>query len=275
MFCQPILLSLHIIKYIAMKKYQLDLKVVDNVMVGKSATLLTLTHSEPLPPMLAGQFAELMVDKAKVLLRRPISIHNVNRKNNTVEFLIQIVGEGTRELAQLKTGDIINVLLPLGNGFGYSEGATKSPLLIGGGVGVAPLLYLGEELLSQGIKPTFLFGGRSKEYLLRLESFEAVGRVYATTEDGSFGEKGYVTNHSLLIDGDKFDKIFACGPTPMLKAVAAWAKEHETACEVSLEHKMACGIGACLCCVEDTKDGHVCVCKEGPVFSIDKLLWKL
>ncbi len=273
MFCQPILLSLHTIKYIAMKKYQLDLKVVDNVMVGKSASLLTLTNSEPLPPMQAGQFAELLVDKAQVLLRRPISIHNVNRNNNTVEFLIQIVGTGTKELANLKKGDSLNVLLPLGNGFDFA--GSVNPLLIGGGVGVAPLLYLGEEFKSKGITPTFLFGGRSKEYLLRLESFEAVGRVYATTEDGSFGEKGYVTNHSLLIDGDKFDKIFACGPTPMLKAVAAWAKEHETACEVSLEHKMACGIGACLCCVEDTKDGHVCVCKEGPVFSIDKLLWKL
>jgi dihydroorotate dehydrogenase electron transfer subunit len=109
--------------------------------------------------------------------------------------------------------------------------------------------------------------------LLRLESFEAVGKVYVTTEDASLGEKGFVTNHSLLIDGDNYDKIFACGPTPMLKAVAAWAKEHEIACEVSLEHKMACGIGACLCCVENTEEGNVCVCKEGPVFSIDKLLW--
>lgn len=255
-----------------MKKYQLDLIVVDNVMVGNSATLLTLTHSEPLPEMIAGQFAELQVDKAKVLLRRPISIHNVDKTTNTVEFLIQIVGEGTKELANLKKGDSLNVLLPLGNGFGYA-GTTQSPLLIGGGVGVAPLLHLGKELKSRGITPTFLFGGRSKEHLLRLESFEAVGKVYVTTEDASLGEKGFVTNHSLLIDGDNFDKIFACGPTPMLKAVAAWAKEHEIACEVSLEHKMACGIGACLCCVENTEDGNVCVCKEGPVFSIDKLLW--
>ena len=254
-----------------MKKYQLDLTVVDNTMVGKSATLLVLTYSKPLPDMSAGQFAELLVDKAKVLLRRPISIHNVNRNNNTVEFLIQIVGTGTKELANLKKGDSVNVLFPLGNGFDYSS--TSNPLLIGGGVGVAPLLYLGQELRSKGIIPTFLFGGRSKEHLLRLDSFEAIGKVFVTTEDGSLGEKGFVTNHSLLIDGDKYDKIFACGPTPMLKAVSAWAQEHETACEVSLEHKMACGIGACLCCVENTNEGNVCVCKEGPVFSIDKLLW--
>ena len=98
--------------------------------------------------------------------------------------------------------------------------------------------------------------------------------MWRRTEDGSAGEKGFVTNHSLLMDSESFDRIYACGPTPMLKAVARWAMEHEIACEVSLEHRMACGIGACLCCVEDTADqGNVCVCKEGPVFTIDRLKW--
>jgi dihydroorotate dehydrogenase electron transfer subunit len=255
-----------------MKKYQLDLIVVDNVMVGNSSTLLTLTHSEPLPEMIAGQFAELQVDKAKVLLRRPISIHNVDKTTNTVEFLIQIVGEGTKELANLKKGDSLNVLLPLGNGFGYA-GTTQSPLLIGGGVGVAPLLHLGKELKSRGITPTFLFGGRSKEHLLRLESFEAVGKVYVTTEDASLGEKGFVTNHSIL-NKEQFDLIATCGPKPMMKAVAAWARTANCECEVSLENMMACGVGACLCCVEKDGEGHnVCVCKEGPVFNSKKLNW--
>ena len=257
-----------------MKKFQLDLTVADNHMVGPGATLLTLQSSEKLPDMTAGQFAELQVPSAKVLLRRPISIHSIDRTKNLVEFLIQIVGEGTASLALLRPGDTVNVMLPLGNGFSYRNTHVTKPILIGGGVGVAPLLFLGQELAAHGIRPTFLFGGRTEALILRKEEFLKYGDLFMTTEDGSAGEKGFVTDHSLLLDSEQFDRIFACGPTPMLKAVARWAKEHETACEVSLEHRMACGIGACLCCVEDTADqGNVCVCKEGPVFSIDRLKW--
>jgi dihydroorotate dehydrogenase electron transfer subunit len=256
-----------------MKKYQLNLSVVSNEMIGSNVFLLILSCDNPLPDMIAGQFAELLVDKSKVLLRRPISIHSIDRINNQIQFLIQIVGEGTRALAALKPLDIINVVFPLGNGFGYRGSHFNSPLLIGGGVGIAPLLFLGQELSDIGIKPTFLFGGRNVDSILRLEEFRKYGSVHITTEDGSLGEKGFVTNHSLLLDSCNFDMIFACGPTPMLKAVGKWAIEHDMPCEVSLEHKMACGIGACLCCVESTDNGNVCVCKEGPVFLIDKLSW--
>ena len=257
-----------------MKKYQLDLVVADNRMVSPNSALLTLEFQDSLPDMTAGQFAELQVPSAKVLLRRPISIHSIDRENKMIEFLIQIVGEGTRSLAQVKKGEKINVLLPLGNGFSYRSTHVSKPLLIGGGVGVAPLLFLGQELAGHGIKPTFLFGGRNESLILRKEEFLKYGNLYITTEDGSAGEKGFVTDHSLLLDSEQFDRIYACGPTPMLKAVAKWALEHETACEVSLEHRMACGIGACLCCVEDTADqDNVCVCKEGPVFTIDRLKW--
>ena len=257
-----------------MKKYQTDMLVTDNRMVGPNVTLLTLQYPGELPDMVAGQFAELQVPSAKVMLRRPISIHSIDRKNNLVDFLIQIVGEGTRSLADIKAGGKINVLLPLGNGFNYRSTHIAKPLLIGGGVGVAPLLFLGQELSGHGIRPTFLFGGRAESLILRQEEFRKYGDLFMTTEDGSAGEKGFVTSHSLLMDSESFDRIYACGPTPMLKAVARWAKEHETPCEVSLEHRMACGIGACLCCVEDTADsGNVCVCKEGPVFNIDRLKW--
>ena len=257
-----------------MKKYQTDMMVAANRMVGSSATLLTLQFPGTLPDMIAGQFAELQVPSAKVLLRRPISIHAIDREKNLVEFLIQIVGQGTESLAAAKPGDKINVLLPLGNGFGYRTTHVAKPLLIGGGVGVAPLLFLGQEFAEHGIRPTFLFGGRNESLILRKEKFQKYGDLFMTTEDGSAGEKGFVTNHSLLLDSENFDRIYACGPTPMLKAVAKWAKEHETACEVSLEHRMACGIGACLCCVEDTANqGNVCVCKEGPVFEIERLKW--
>jgi dihydroorotate dehydrogenase electron transfer subunit len=257
-----------------MKKYQSDMLVADNRMVAPSATLLTLQYPGELPDMVAGQFAELQVPSAKVLLRRPISIHAIDRSKSLVMFLIQIVGEGTQSLARLKAGDKVNALLPLGNGFSYRTTHVARPLLVGGGVGVAPLLFLGQELEAHGIRPTFLFGGRTENLILRKEEFRKYGDLFMTTEDGTAGEKGFVTNHSLLMDSEQFDRIYACGPTPMLKAIARWAMDHETACEVSLEHRMACGIGACLCCVEDTADkGNVCVCKEGPVFTIDKLKW--
>ena len=171
----------------------------------------------------------------------------------------------------LKEGDKVNTLFPLGNGFGIDGVEGKKLLLVGGGVGSAPLYHLGAELKKMGGDVTFLIGARKKEDLYRRAEFEAVSRVEYTTEDGSLGEKGFVTNHSVL--NEKFDKIYTCGPKPMMMAVAGYAKQNDIACEVSLENKMACGLGACLCCVEDTKEGHRCVCTEGPVFSIDELKW--
>ena len=125
-----------------------------------------------------------------------------------------------------------------------------------------------------GCKPVFLLGARSKNDLLQLDEFARFGEVYTTTEDGSMGEKGYVTMHSIL-QQTRFDMIYTCGPKPMMMAVAKYAKSKGTNCEVSLENMMACGIGACLCCVENTTEGHLCVCKEGPVFNINKLLWQI
>ena len=257
-----------------MKKYILDLTVAENVRLNANYVLLKLTQPEPLPEMLPGQFAEIRVDgSATTFLRRPISINYVDRKANEVWFLIQLVGDGTRKLAESQKGDVINVILPLGNGFSIPEGSVKRVMLLGGGVGTAPMLYLGE-ILQQHCKPTFLLGARSEGDLLQLDSFKAKGEVYVTTEDGSLGEKGYVTMHSILKER-RFDMIYACGPKPMMMAVAQYARANGIECEVSLENKMACGVGACLCCVENTKEGHVCVCKEGPVFNIKKLLWQI
>ena len=126
----------------------------------------------------------------------------------------------------------------------------------------------------KGMEPTFLLGARSAGDLLQQDKFKALGRVFVTTEDGSEGEKGFVTQHSLL-QQEKFTQISVCGPKPMIVAVARYAKSLNTPCEVSLENMMACGLGACLCCVEDTEMGNVCVCKEGPVFDIKKLKWQI
>ena len=138
---------------------------------------------------------------------------------------------------------------------------------------MAPLLYLGAALKNAGKEPTFLLGGRSAKDVLEIDLFKQWGRVCVTTEDGSLGEKGFVTNHSILRE-EHFDYIYTCGPTPMMKAVARYATEQDIECEASLENLMACGLGACLCCVEKTKEGNLCVCKEGPVFNIKRLLWQ-
>ena len=258
-----------------MKKYILDLTVSEALSVGKLFVLLRLTSENPLPEMLPGQFVEVRVDETpSVLLRRPISIHYYDKKANELGLLVQLVGNGTRWMATLKAGDVLNVVLPLGNGFTLPADNTVRPLLVGGGVGVAPLLYLGMKLKEMGITPTFLLGSRTENELMQIAEFEKVGRVFITTENGAVGEQGYVTRHSVLAC-EQFDQVYTCGPKPMMVAVARWAKGAGVACEVSLENKMACGVGACLCCVEDTKEGNVCVCKEGPVFSIDKLSWQI
>ena len=257
-----------------MKKYILDLTVVSVEHIHERYVLIKLTQALPLPEMVPGQFVEVRVDGSpKTFLRRPISIHFVDREQNELWLLVATVGDGTRKLAQLQSGDLLNCVLPLGNGFTPAKSGEKV-LLVGGGVGVAPLLYMGAEMAKARIEPTFLLGARTQQDLLMLAAFEQYGRVFVTTEDGSSGEKGFVTNHSLL-QQEHFDRISTCGPTPMMKAVARVAKAHDIDCEVSLENLMACGVGACLCCVENTTEGHVCVCKEGPVFNTRKLLWQL
>lgn len=258
-----------------MKKYILDLVVSENIQLNDNYVLLKMTAPTELPDMLPGQFAELEVEgSSKTFLRRPISINFIDKDNNEVWFLIQLVGDGTRHLAAVKRGQTINVILPLGNSFTMPKNASERLLLVGGGVGTAPMLFLGEQLSKKGFTPNFLLGARSQNDLLQLDKFTQYGNVFTTTEDGSMGEKGYVTQHSLL-STQTFNKIYTCGPKPMMMAVAKYAKTNNIECEVSLENTMACGFGVCLCCVENTTEGHICVCKEGPVFNIKKLLWQI
>ena len=257
-----------------MRKYVLDLRFTSVEQLSERYLLLTATNpAGPLPEMNPGQFAQLRIDESKeTFLRRPISLHRVDYERNEVSFLIQKVGKGTASLWQKRPGSTLNAILPLGKGFTMPSSPEQKFLLVGGGVGIAPLLFMGEAMQKMGAKPTFLLGARSKSDLLRLDAYRACGTVYVTTEDGSEGEKGFVTQHSVL-QREKFDSIAVCGPKPMMMAMASYAKQTGTPCEVSLENMMACGLGACLCCIEETKDGNVCVCKEGPVFDIDKLKW--
>ncbi len=263
--------------------------------VNTRTVLLKLTDSAPLASDIRpGQFVEVRVDGSPAtFLRRPISICFVDHDANELWLLVAMVGSGTRRLAQLKPGDTVNCVLPLGNGFTLP--ATGATLLIGGGVGVAPLLYAGQTIAARAkdngelCTPTFLLGARTKDDLLLLDEFSKYGTVYVTTEDGSMGERGFVTHHPVLLTtpgtaapaqtgaspvGSALT-ILTCGPTPMMKAVARYAHDKGIDCQASLENMMACGLGACLCCVEKTTRGNLCVCKDGPVFNTKELLWQI
>ncbi len=258
-----------------MKKFILDLTVNNVEALSDKHVLIKLTDDKPLPEMLPGQFVEVRVDNSpSTFLRRPISINNVDYDRNELWLLVAAVGDGTRQLQKLQKGDRLNCMLPLGNSFTMPTDSAQKVLLVGGGVGVAPLLYFGKRIKAMGGEPTFLLGARSAKDVLERELFEQVGRVFITTEDGSEGEKGFVTNHSVLAQ-EHFDRISTCGPKPMMMAVARYAFKNDIECEVSLENKMACGVGACLCCVEKTVEGNKCVCKEGPVMNIKKLTWQI
>lgn len=258
-----------------MKKHLLNLTVVSSSQLGERSILLKLTDTKaPLPDCHPGQFVQVNVeDCATTFLRRPLSIHFIHRERNELWLLIQLVGNGTKALSRLRVGDKLSVLMPLGNGFSPVRKAGERVLLIGGGVGVAPLLEYGKYLSQNGAEACFLLGARSGDDLLQLPLFETYGTVHITTEDGSKGEQGFVTGHSLLRKST-FDRISVCGPKPMMQAVAHYARSVGIPCEVSLENMMACGFGACLCCVEKTVRGNVCVCTEGPVFDINDLTWE-
>lgn len=256
-----------------MKKKIDNLLVVRKETLNKSYFMLELSAPWHIGDIKPGQFVEVLIEGSpSTFLRRPISINDIDKVKNTITLLIKIVGKGTEKLSNALVGDKINVMYPLGNGFTIKE--SSRALLIGGGCGVAPLLYLARILSESNEKPTILLGGKSCSDILLLEEFRKFGKVYITTEDCSLGEKGFVTQHSLFNDAD-FDMIYTCGPEPMMKAIAKMAREKNIECEVSLENTMACGIGACLCCVTDTVTGNQCVCTEGPVFNIKQLKWQI
>ncbi|MCK4289100.1 MAG: dihydroorotate dehydrogenase electron transfer subunit [Bacteroidales bacterium] len=257
-----------------MKKIQ-DFNVYANHRLNSDTFILELKAPEKLPEIFPGQFAQLKINNhPQVFLRRPFSIHNVDYEKNTISFFIKIIGEGTRSLQKLNKKNNINVIYPLGNYFNLPK--QNNVLLVGGGTGVAPLLLLSKSLKNNNISPVILIGGRSKNDILQIKEFEKYCKVLITTEDGNLGEKGLVTQHSVFqTDKFPFKKIYACGPELMMKAIGKFAKKNNIECEVSLENTMACGFGACLCCVVETREGNKCVCTEGPVFNIKDLKWQI
>jgi len=241
---------------------------------NRSTFLLKLKSNECLPEFLPGQFVNIEIpDQSDVFLRRPFSVFEIDNLNNTVSLIIKVLGKGSKKLSEINVGDELNLVFPLGNGFTQPD-ANDLILLIGGGSGLAPMLFLAKNSGIPKSKVHVIIGARSKDEHIFLDEYSRYGEFFFTTEDGSFGEKGYVTHHTLFLDSLKeYSKIYACGPLGMMKAIAAQAKNHNVFCEVSLENLMACGFGVCLCCIEPTIKGNQCVCTEGPVFNVKELKW--
>jgi dihydroorotate dehydrogenase electron transfer subunit len=250
-----------------------DFIVLNHKWLNYKTFIIELEAFSKLPDIQPGNFAEIAISNSpKVFLRRPFSFYDVNPATNTISFFVKVIGEGTRLLGEAKKGDVLNVIYPLGNGFFVPQ--SGHVLVVGGGSGIAPFILYGRELRKNGIKVTFLFGARNADEIVLADQFKAFGDVLVTTEDGSLGEKGLVTQHSIFRNEKlPYDFIATCGPDPMMKAVARIATERGIPCEASLENTMACGFGACLCCVTPTNKGNLCVCTDGPVFNVNELKW--
>ena len=252
------------------------MKVIENLQLNDDHHILQLQATDQLETINPGQFANLLVDHTPgVFLRRPFSIYSVDYLKNTISVFIKEIGEGTRALARIPVNSYISTMFPLGNSFTIPKGQEKI-LLVGGGSGVASLMSLAQELNKNLNDVSILIGARSSADLVELSHFSRYGTLYTTTEDGTYGEKGYLTDHHIFRDSSReFKRIYSCGPEPMMRAVAAKAKINAVFCEVSLENTMACGFGVCLCCITETIEGHKCVCTDGPVFNINQLKWQI
>jgi len=225
-----------------------------------------------------GQFVMLQIDESlDPLLRRPFSIHQVAADGN-IQILFKVIGKGTRRLAKLLVGDKLDLIGPLGRGFSLDR--RDKLCLIGGGIGIAPLYFLAKRLLQTGMSPKLdyvFLGAQTKNELSLLadEFFDLGYTVRTATDDGSLGHHGFVTD---LIDPilPEMERVYTCGPFPMMRIAAMKAKAVDVACQVSMETHMACGLGACLGCTLAGADGnYIHVCKQGPVFSAGEVAWTL
>lgn len=254
------------------EKFEEIVKVVSQNSLGNGIFDMVLQTENIAKAARSGQFVSVYSNDASKLLPRPISLCGIDREKGTLRLVYRVTGEGTgtEEFSRLKAGDTVKILGPLGNGFTVVSG--KKAFLIGGGIGVPPMLQLAKEMKASGEDIQVVMGYRNSDTFL-LEEFEEVAETFVATEDGSLGIKGNVID---AIKNEKLnaDIIYTCGPTPMLRALKAYAEENNMECYISMEERMACGIGACLACVckSREKDAHTNVnnkriCKEGPVFN--------
>ena len=253
---------------------QLNLKIIENKKIADRFYKMRLDSVYLAKNSKPGQFIEIKcAERGELLLRRPLGVHRIF--DGGIEVLYEVVGKGTDLLSRKKSGDIVDVIGPIGNGFIVKQAPA---VLVAGGMGVAPLLCLAETLAKKKIKPHVMIGGKAASHILCEKEFKKLGCfVVVSTEDGSKGHKGYVTDlmrHLLMVIKCRVSSVYACGPHPMLKAVAHIADSAGVPCQVSMEERMACGVGVCLGCPVKIKNGgYKMVCKDGPVFDASDIAW--
>ncbi len=246
------------------EKFKEQAVVIRQQQIADGIYDMTLQTNEIAKYAKAGQFVSVYCNDGTKILPRPISLCGIDKDAGTIRLVYRVAGKGTAEFCELTEGDTVDILGPLGNGFTLG---TKKAFLIGGGIGIPPMLQLAKDL---NCEKQIVLGYRDTLFLY--DEFQELGEVYVSTDDGSAGVKGTVVD-AIKENGLTADVIYACGPTPMLRALKEYAIEHQMECYISMEERMACGIGACLACVCKTKekDSHTNVnnkriCKEGPVF---------
>ncbi|MBR2614316.1 MAG: dihydroorotate dehydrogenase electron transfer subunit [Clostridia bacterium] len=239
---------------------QVFLKITKNEHLTKDVLKMVLKGD--VSDIKAGQFVNIKIEGE--YLRRPISVCDLGK--NTLTLIYKVVGKGTEIMANMKKGEVLDVLTGLGNGYDLSC-AGERPLLVGGGVGVPPLYLLAKELKKQGKDITVTLGFNTKDEIFYEKEFSKLGKVFVTTVDGSYGIKGFVTNALENVDATYF---YSCGPEPMLKALSNATK---ISGELSFEERMGCGFGACMGCSCKTLTGNKRICKEGPVMKKEEIIW--
>jgi dihydroorotate dehydrogenase electron transfer subunit len=253
-------------------KYKETAVIAEQEMIATDIYSMWLQTERIAGEALPGQFLSVYSKDESRLLPRPISICQIDRERGRLRLVYRIAGKGTAEFAGYEAGETLEIVGPLGNGFPLEKGYEKV-FLIGGGIGIPPMVELSKQLPGE---KQIVVGYRSSQLFLK-EELEQNGTVYIATEDGSVGTEGNVLD-AIRENGLSADAIFACGPTPMLRALKAYAAEQGMDCYLSLEERMACGIGACLACVCKSMDvdahTHVKnkrICKDGPVFSAEEI----
>ena len=252
-----------------MGKVKITAQIISQKEIATDIFSMIISAKEIAAEARPGQFVDLYSADGSKLLPRPISICEIDKEQGTIRIVYRIAGKGTKEFSQLKAGDSITVLGPLGNGYTLKN---KKAILIGGGIGIPPMLELAKQL---DCEKSVVLGYREEAFLA--DEFEKYASVYMSSDSGAIGVKGTVMD-AISEYGIEGDIIYACGPTPMLRAIAAYAKEKGIEAQISLEERMACGVGACLACVCQSKDvddhsmvHNKRVCKDGPVFEAQEV----
>lgn len=261
-------------------------RIVANEPVGPRLHLMKLESPAIAAGIQPGQFVHMkMPGMDSHVLRRPFSVYARDAEAKTIEVLYQVVGSVTSAMPALKEG-VVETIGPIGNTWSapalHDGGSCSHVLLVGGGVGAAPLFMLAESLRDKGCAFDVVLGAQTKDALVTLGRYEEVAQtgVSCATDDGSFGTPGFCTtlveerlHEGALSSGSPYDMVCVCGPEPLMKIVAGMAADAGVACQVSMEKRMACGIGACLSCVVDTVDGKKRSCVDGPIFDARKVVW--